>query len=118
MLGNIILILIYLFRGYCFVGGASGTTALIDISADGDECKFTHCHFLSGAAAPVDIVTMTGAHYVTFDSCFFEARQLKDFELHFVETLCFGCGCCVPNCPEEAIQIEFNPERGIPIPSL
>ncbi len=52
------------------------------------------------------------------DHCFFKARQLKDIGLHFVDSLCFGCGRCVPNCPEEAIQIEFYPERGIPIPSL
>jgi len=52
------------------------------------------------------------------ESCFFEARQLEEDVLHFVDTLCFGCGCCIPNCPENAIRLEYHPERGIPIPSL
>jgi ferredoxin len=52
------------------------------------------------------------------NSCFFGARQLDRNGLQFDEALCFGCACCLPNCPDGAIRIEFNPERGIPIPSL
>jgi len=52
------------------------------------------------------------------DSCFFEARQLEDDKLVFVEALCFGCGACMSLCPEGAIQIAYDPERGFPIPGF
>jgi heterodisulfide reductase subunit A len=51
-------------------------------------------------------------------SCFFEARQLGIDGLHLIEDLCFGCGRCIPGCPETAIRLAYNPERGIPIPVL
>lgn len=52
------------------------------------------------------------------DSCFFGARQLEDDALHFVDALCFGCGCCLLDCQEDAIQLEYRSNRGIPIPGF
>ena len=52
------------------------------------------------------------------DSCFFEARQLEDGAITLIDERCFGCGRCIPDCPEDAIGLEFQPERGIPIPSV
>ncbi len=48
--------------------------------------------------------------------CFFEARQLEDDTLHLIDERCFGCGRCLPNCPADAIRLEFQPGRGVPIP--
>jgi ferredoxin len=50
------------------------------------------------------------------ESCFFEARQLENGVLLVTDELCFGCGRCIPNCPEEAIRLEYQTERGVPIP--
>ena len=60
------------------------------------------------------------------DSCMFEARQLGDGapfgqthdKLYLIDERCFGCGRCIASCPEEAIRIEFQAERGVPIPSF
>ena len=47
------------------VGGASGTTALIDVTADGDFFRLEDC-YLAGATAPIDFITLaTGADDVT-----------------------------------------------------
>lgn len=56
-----------------FVGGASGTTALIDASADADFLRLEGCWFESGAAAPVDVITLaTGADDVSIVNCTFK----------------------------------------------
>jgi Pyruvate/2-oxoacid:ferredoxin oxidoreductase delta subunit len=52
------------------------------------------------------------------DSCFFSARQITEDALHFVDALCFGCGSCLLDCQEDAIRLEYQPERGIPIPTF
>lgn len=64
------------------VGGASATTALIDLSGDADFFKATNCYFLSGAAAPVDLITMAAAaDDITFENCKFigDGSELDTF---------------------------------------
>jgi electron transport complex protein RnfB len=51
------------------------------------------------------------------ESCFFDARWLEDGALRFVDERCFGCGRCVEVCPEGAIELELQAERGVPMPS-
>ncbi len=50
------------------------------------------------------------------EDCFFGARQMEGGTLHFDEARCFGCGRCIPGCPQEAIRLGFTAGRGIPIP--
>ncbi len=50
-------------------------------------------------------------------SCFFEARQLEGDSLTLIDERCFGCGRCVAGCPQDAIRLEFQPGRGVPIPA-
>lgn len=50
------------------------------------------------------------------ESCFFEARWIEDGTLHFADERCFGCERCVESCPEEAIRLELQSGRGVPIP--
>ena len=52
------------------------------------------------------------------DACFFRARELKDFILEVDDALCYGCGVCIPECPEEAIVLMFQPDRGVRIPGF
>ncbi len=47
------------------------------------------------------------------ESCFFEARQLKDGTLHLIDERCFGCGKCIGSCPEEVISLELLAQRGL-----
>jgi len=62
----------FVMKNVSLVGGASGTTALVDISADGDYAVFEGCRFTSGAAAPVDMITLaTGADHLSFINCDF-----------------------------------------------
>lgn len=51
------------------------------------------------------------------ESCFFSARSVIDGELHFGEERCFGCGRCIPECPEGAIALKVQAGRGVPIPT-
>ena len=40
------------------------------------------------------------------DWCYFGARKLIDSKLKFIKERCFGCGVCVPKCPEKAILLK------------
>ena len=51
------------------------------------------------------------------ESCFFEARWVKDGTLHLVDERCFGCGKCIESCPEQAIGLELRVGRGVSIPT-
>jgi ferredoxin len=70
-----------------------------------------------GYVAATDAALCTGCGSC-LESCFFEARQLEDGVLHLIEERCFGCRRCVAACPEDAIRIEFQAGRGVPIPSV
>lgn len=50
------------------------------------------------------------------ESCFFEARWIEDGTLHFADERCFGCERCVESCPNEAIRLELQAGRGVPMP--
>jgi electron transport complex protein RnfB len=52
------------------------------------------------------------------EHCFFEARQLQDGAVHLLDERCFGCGRCVAGCPQDAIRLEWQAGRGVPIPHL
>lgn len=48
--------------------------------------------------------------------CQFGALAIGFDEHMVVDTaLCMGCGVCVSKCPEDAIQLEAAPEKGIPL---
>jgi ferredoxin len=51
------------------------------------------------------------------ESCFFGARLVIDRELHFAAERCFGCGRCIPDCPEGVIALHLQAGRGVPIPT-
>jgi len=60
------------FRNIKLVGGASGTTALIDATGDADFLTVDRCWLQLGAAAPVDAITLaSGADDVTVVYCTF-----------------------------------------------
>lgn len=50
------------------------------------------------------------------ESCFFGARRIENGRLHLVDERCFGCGKCIDSCPENAIGLERQVGRGLPIP--
>lgn len=49
------------------------------------------------------------------ESCFFEARQLREGTIQLVREQCFGCGRCVGDCPQQAIRLEIHPSQSHPI---
>ncbi|MCL5999714.1 MAG: 4Fe-4S binding protein [Chloroflexi bacterium] len=49
-------------------------------------------------------------------SCFFEARIVQGNTLRTIAEDCFGCGKCLPNCPQQAIQLVPQAGRGLTIP--
>jgi len=51
------------------------------------------------------------------ESCFFEARWIKDGTLQLITEQCFGCGRCMESCPEGAIRLEREAGHGIEIPA-
>jgi electron transport complex protein RnfB len=71
----------------------------------------------SGYVAITDEALCTGCGSC-LESCFFEARRLEDGALHVMDERCFGCGRCLASCPEDAIQLEFQSGRGVPIPGV
>jgi ferredoxin len=71
----------------------------------------------SGYVAITDAALCTGCGSC-LESCFFEARRLEDGALHVMDERCFGCGRCLASCPEDAIQLEFQSGRGVPIPGV
>ena len=79
----------------------------------GDYAEQLHC----GYVAITDDELCIGCG-LCLDSCFFEARQLEDGALSLIDERCFGCGRCIDGCSEGAIRLEFQPGRGVPIPSL
>ena len=79
----------------------------------GDYTKLVRC----GYVAITDVALCTGCGSC-LESCFFEARQLEDGALHLIDERCFGCGRCIANCPEDAIRLEFQTKRGVPIPRV
>jgi ferredoxin len=38
--------------------------------------------------------------------------------VHVMDERCFGCGRCIASCPEDAIRLEFQAGRGVPIPGV
>ena len=53
-------------KNIMLVGGASGTSALVDATGDADYLRIEGCVLKSGAAAPVDLITLaTGADNVS-----------------------------------------------------
>ncbi len=71
----------------------------------------------SGNVAVTDDSLRTGCG-TCVASCYFEARQIQDGTLQTIDENCFGCGKCLSVCPEQAIRLEWQAGRGIPIPSL
>ncbi|MFX1326098.1 MAG: 4Fe-4S binding protein [Promethearchaeota archaeon] len=41
--------------------------------------------------------------------CYFKARTMNEGLLHFNQNRCFGCGICVPKCPNHAIYLIKKP---------
>jgi electron transport complex protein RnfB len=80
--------------------------------------KGDYAHELhTGYLAITDAQLCTGCGSC-LESCFFEARQLEDDVLHLLDERCFGCGRCVASCPQDAIRLELQAGRGMPIPHL
>ena len=78
----------------------------------GDYAEQLH----SGYVAVTDAELCTGCGSC-LASCFFEARQMTGATPDLIDERCFGCGRCVADCPEGAIRLDFQPGRGVPIPS-
>jgi ferredoxin len=51
------------------------------------------------------------------ESCFFKARQVISGIMQLNAEQCYGCGRCIPFCPEGAIKLERQTGRGMPIPT-
>jgi ferredoxin len=79
----------------------------------GDYAEQLRCGYV--ASTDADLCIGCG---LCLDSCFFEARQLEDGALSLIDERCFGCGRCIDSCPENAVRLEFQPGRGVPIPSV
>jgi Pyruvate/2-oxoacid:ferredoxin oxidoreductase delta subunit len=79
----------------------------------GDYAEQLHCAYVT--VTDGDLCTACGT---CLESCFFEARQLVADKLHLIDERCFGCGRCIPDCPAEAIRLEVQAGRGVPIPGV
>ncbi len=70
----------------------------------------------SGYLAVVDAARCTGCGNCE-TSCLFGARKCVSDKLLLDEDRCFGCGRCIAACPEQAIRLEQQADRGISIPT-
>lgn len=86
---------------------------LREVKERGNYTERLRCRYV----AITDAALCTGCG-LCLESCFFEARQLEGGTLHLIDERCFGCGRCIADCPEDAIRLEFQAGRGVPIPSL
>jgi ferredoxin len=64
------------------------------------------------AAADLDLCEGCGT---CVEFCQFSALTVVDDQIWIDRELCFGCGVCVDQCPQEAMRLELDPAKGIPL---
>ena len=69
----------------------------------------------SSYLAVLDTERCTGCR-ICETSCLFGARECIEGTLLLHQDRCFGCGRCLAACPEQAISLEQQADRGVPIP--
>lgn len=68
----------------------------------------------SGYVARVDAEKCVGCgNCVPF--CQFGALKARDRSLQIKGARCMGCGACVSKCPKQALTLEADPCRGMPL---
>ena len=68
----------------------------------------------SGYTASVDLDLCEGCG-TCVDYCQFSALSVVDGQVWIDRESCYGCGVCVDQCPQEAMELELDPAKGIPL---
>jgi electron transport complex protein RnfB len=68
----------------------------------------------SGYTAFVDESFCEGCE-ICLEHCQFDAIEMIDDKALVIEEDCYGCGVCLDQCPNQAVRLNLNPSKGIPL---